>query len=140
MIFRGDHEKRIYRGELLKKVGAWTVCRFKWGAWQRTGGSVFWGGGCWYPNAHYGKLKREYHIYRGQYRVAIFQEYFVSCRLYHFNNKRIQNFDKHLRWSFCKFMLRLKALNHFLRKLHLRSFQGSECVSRLILLTRFKSI
>ena len=30
---------------MLKKGGAWTVCRFKWGAWQRTGGSVFEEGG-----------------------------------------------------------------------------------------------
>ena len=28
-----------------KKEGAWTVCRFKGGAWQERGGGVFEGGG-----------------------------------------------------------------------------------------------
>ena len=32
--------KNQYRGGLLKN-GAWTVCRFKRGAWEERGGGVF---------------------------------------------------------------------------------------------------
>ena len=39
-IFKGRvHKKPIYRGELPKKGGGWTVCRFKGegGAWRKRG-------------------------------------------------------------------------------------------------------
>ena len=31
VLGRGVHEKPIYRGDCLKREGAWTVCRFKGG-------------------------------------------------------------------------------------------------------------
>ena len=44
------HEKPIYRGELLEKGGAWTVCRFKGERLVgKREGAAFEGG--WYPNA-----------------------------------------------------------------------------------------
>ena len=45
-IFRGGgHEKSIYRGELPKKKGTWTVSRFKgWGLAEDEVGGVFEGG------------------------------------------------------------------------------------------------
>ena len=45
VLGRGVHEKPIYRGDCLKREGAWTVCRFKGGgAWQERGGGCFWQG------------------------------------------------------------------------------------------------
>ena len=39
---RGVHEKPIYRGDCLKREGAWTVCRFKGGGGlARKKGRVF---------------------------------------------------------------------------------------------------
>ena len=47
----GGLTKNLYRmGDCLKR-GAWTVCRFKRGAWQERQGGVFEEG--WYSNAHY---------------------------------------------------------------------------------------
>ena len=42
---RFTHKKPIYRGELPKKGGAWSVCRFKGcggggGGWRKRGGGV----------------------------------------------------------------------------------------------------
>ena len=39
--------------KLPKKGGAWAVCRFKGGTWQRRRGWCF-GGGVYTPNTHYG--------------------------------------------------------------------------------------
>ena len=56
LTFRGGGEgevtKNRYRGGncLKKGGGAWTICRFKEGAWQERRGVVFEGGG--YPDAH----------------------------------------------------------------------------------------
>ena len=47
----GGLEKPIYRGNCLKRGGAWTVCWFKGGLGKKEGGGVF--EGVWYPNAHY---------------------------------------------------------------------------------------
>ena len=41
----------IQRGELPKKRGTWTVCRFKGGLGKKERG-----GGVFYPNAHYDKF------------------------------------------------------------------------------------
>ena len=49
----GDYEKPLYREELPKGEGAWTVCRFRGGGTWRKRGWCFWGCGGWYPNAHY---------------------------------------------------------------------------------------
>ena len=40
-------------GNCLKR-GAWTIYWFKRGPGWIRGGCCFWGGGVWYPNAHYG--------------------------------------------------------------------------------------
>ena len=45
-------QKTNIEGGLPKKVGAWTVCRFKGGLGKKEG-MVFLRGG-WYPDAHYG--------------------------------------------------------------------------------------
>ena len=46
LVFRGGHAKPIYRarGGDCQKRGAWTVCRFKGGAWWKRGGGAFEGG------------------------------------------------------------------------------------------------
>ena len=46
IFFRGDHEKPIYRGELLKR-GPWTgqFADLRGGTWQKQRGGVFHGGG-----------------------------------------------------------------------------------------------
>ena len=49
--FGGSQKNQYIEGISLKR-GAWTVFRFKKGAWQKRGSCVFEGG--WYPNAHYG--------------------------------------------------------------------------------------
>ena len=46
LTFRGGGSRKIsIEGRLPKKGGAWTVCRFKGGAWQERGGGVFEGVG-----------------------------------------------------------------------------------------------
>ena len=47
----GVHKNQYTDGNYLES-GAWTVCRFKGGAWQKRGGGVCEEGG-WYPNSHY---------------------------------------------------------------------------------------
>ena len=50
-IFRGGHEKPIYRVELPKKGGTCKDCRFKKGLSKKRG--VVFLRGDWYPSAHY---------------------------------------------------------------------------------------
>ena len=53
-----SHKNKL-KSEIFNDKKSWSaciVCRFKRGAWQEIGGSVFegvGGGGGWYPNAHY---------------------------------------------------------------------------------------
>ena len=45
-------KNQYIRGSCLKRR-AWTICRFKGGAWHERGAGVVFLKGGWYPNAHY---------------------------------------------------------------------------------------
>ena len=51
--FLGEFMKNQYIGGSCLKGGTSTVCKFKSGLGEKKEW-CFWGGGDWYPNAHYG--------------------------------------------------------------------------------------
>ena len=53
----GVHEKPIYRGDCLKRVGLDSL-QIQWGSWQEREGVFLRGRGGWYPNAHYASTKK----------------------------------------------------------------------------------
>ena len=87
VLRRGVHEKPIYRGDCLKREGAWTVCRFKGGGLgKKEGESVFdeglkpqctlWGGNLF-------KLLRGVHWFaKNLVRRLAFLEKFVIMALF----------------------------------------------------------